>query len=162
MIYAGIDPGLGGAVSFINEEGGICAVVDTPTVVVEINKKKRRDYVIPEMARLFMGHRNELCVTLEKVGAMPGQGVTSMFSFGRGLGLWEGILNALLIPYTMVRPVTWKKAMLGDMGKAKSMARLRAMQLFPSATGQLSRKKDDGRAEALLLAEYGRRLRKEQ
>ncbi len=76
-----------------------------------------------------------------------------MFTIGVGFGAWLGLLGALEIPYTRVRPARWKHA-LGLRGKDKEAARLRAQQLFPSADLQL--KKHHGRAEALLLASYGR------
>jgi len=84
---------------------------------------------------------------------MPGQGVRSMFVCGLGMGVWLGILAALALPHTRVRPQVWKKAF--SLGKDKEAARLRAMQLFPTAA--LRRKRDHGKAEALLLALYGQR-----
>jgi hypothetical protein len=84
---------------------------------------------------------------------MPGQGVRSMFTCGLGLGVWLGILAAVALPHTRIRPHIWKKAL--GLGQDKEASRLRAMQLFPSA--ELRRKKDHGRAEALLLALYGQR-----
>jgi len=93
-----------------------------------------------------------LQVLIEASQAMPGQGVRSMWTTGYGYGLWLGILAALQLPYTPVRPVVWKKAV--GLGKDKEQARLRAQQLFPAA--DLRRKRDHGRAEALLLAWYGR------
>ena len=82
---------------------------------------------------------------------MPGQGVRSMFTCGYGYGLWLGILAALQMPYTPIRPVVWKKAL--GLGKDKEAARLRAQQLFPSADLRL--RKHHGRAESLLLPHYG-------
>ena len=79
---------------------------------------------------------------------MPGQGTRSMFTVGLGYGLWLGILASLRIPYTPVRPAIWKRSM--GLSKDKEGARLRAMQLYPGA--DLRRKRDHGRAEALLLA----------
>ena len=91
---------------------------------------------------------------------MPKQGVSSSFCFGEGKGMWEGILAALNIPVELVSPQRWKKEIMADQGKDKSAARFKAMALFPSLADQLKLVKHDGRAEALLLAEYGRRLRK--
>jgi crossover junction endodeoxyribonuclease RuvC len=84
---------------------------------------------------------------------MPGQGTRSMFTVGLGYGLWLGVLGALRIPYTAVRPAVWKRS-IGP-SKDKEASRLRAQQLYPGA--DLRRKKDHGRAEALLLASYGLR-----
>ena len=74
-----------------------------------------------------------------------------MWTTGYGFGIWIGLLAALQLPYSWVRPQVWKQAM--GLGKAKEPSRLRAMQLFPRA--DLRRRKDHGRAEALLLAWYG-------
>jgi hypothetical protein len=86
---------------------------------------------------------------------MPEQGVSSSFRFGRGLGLWEGILSAFQIPFVKVTPQRWKKNLLDGMGKEKDASRLRAQTLFPSL--DLSLKKHHGRGDALLLAEFLRR-----
>ena len=94
-------------------------------------------------------------VVIEESQAMPGQGTRSMFTTGYGMGIWVGILATLELPYTSVRPSVWKRSLA--LGKDKEASRLRAMQLFPGA--DLRRKKDHGRAEALLLAYYGCRQR---
>ena len=78
-----------------------------------------------------------------------------MFSMGQGLGIWKGIFAALGIPCDMVTPQRWKKLLMDGMGKKKDASRLRASQLFPDVG--FPRKKDHGRAEALLIAEYLRR-----
>lgn len=160
MIYIGIDPGKAGAVAVI--DGYDVKLYDTPVAKI---KDSKNDYIPNAMADIISKHVHnsyEVFVVLEKVHAMPGQGVSSMFSFGRGLGLWEGILATLRLPYVMVAPQTWKKAMLADMPKDnKDSSRIVATRLFPNATDMLKRKKDDGRAEALLMAEYGKRIRKD-
>lgn len=162
MIYLGIDPGLSGACALLHNDSMVTEVFDTPTLEVIRNGRRRRDYQIaPLISSLVLRVGNlisetgEVCAYLESVNAFPGQGVTSMFSLGRGLGLWEGVLAALGIPYTKVLPQVWKREMLGGKSRqGKGASLLRAQQLFPSA--DLSRKRDHGRAEALLLAHYGR------
>jgi len=77
-----------------------------------------------------------------------------MFSMGHGLGLWEGIISALGLPYELVTPQKWKKAILIGVGDGKGASIVRALQLFPQVAEELHRKKDHGRAEALLLAAY--------
>jgi crossover junction endodeoxyribonuclease RuvC len=100
----------------------------------------------------------ESVVGLEEVHAMPGQGVTSMFSMGKGSGLWEGIITALGMPLVRIPPQRWKKEMLADgRGKDKQASIVRALELFPEAASHMARKKDEGRAEAILIAEYLRR-----
>jgi len=109
---------------------------------------------VPGLVALLTPYtRPQAHVILEESQAMPGQGTRSMLTVGVGFGLWLGILAALTLPYTRVRPALWKRTL--GLGKDKEHARLRAMQLFPGA--DLRRKKDHGRAEALLLAWYGLR-----
>ena len=88
---------------------------------------------------------------LEESQAMPGQSTRGMFTLGVGFGAWLGVLAALALPHTRVRPAIWKRAL--GLGKDKEQARLRAMQLFPIADLRL--KKHHGRSEALLLAWHG-------
>jgi crossover junction endodeoxyribonuclease RuvC len=84
---------------------------------------------------------------------MAGQGVSSVFSFGRSAGIIEGVLAAFDIPTTLVTPQAWQKAMAVRDGKDGS--RERAMQLFPASAELFQRKKDDGRSDAALIAKYG-------
>lgn len=157
MVLLGIDPGLDGALAVIDAIGLV--VFDTPTLTVQSAKGNRREYDLTAMSRSVRAAvRDQNAVAyVEKVHAMPGQGVRSMFTMGYGSGAWAGILAALEVPVTYVSPQRWKKALLADMGTDKDASRLRAMQLFPSFAELFKRKKDDGRAEATLIAEYGRR-----
>lgn len=145
----GIDPGLGGAVAILGSREAI--VFDTPTITVG----KKREYNVPEMADILRCWRPDH-VYIEKVHSMPKQGVASSFNFGKGFGLWLGIVAALGVPYTLVTPQRWKGKMLDGQRRGKGDARLRATQLFPELADSLTRVKDDGRAEALLIAAYGR------
>lgn len=152
--FIGIDPGLSGCVAVIGCKEP--RIYDTPTFLVHCKTKDKREYDIPCMRSILEAWQYEPAwVFLELVHAMPGQGVTSMFSFGRGLGLWEGMLAALKISYTLVAPQRWQKELLDGMPKGKGASLIVAKRLFPSVS--LDRVKDHGRADALLLAEYGRR-----
>lgn len=138
------------------------SVFDTPILTVAGSKNKR-ECNASAMASLLEPYRDcEALVVLENIHSMPKQGVASSFSFGKGFGMWLGIVAAFKLPMELVSPQRWKKEILVDMGQGKDASRFKAIALFPSIAEQLSRKKDDGRAEALLLAEYGRRLRKGQ
>ena len=165
MIYIGIDPGLSGAVGVLTDvlNTGVYAasVFDTPTVLVEGEKSKHK-YLTTAMALLLkpFADRQDVLAVLENVHSMPKQGVASSFCFGEGKGIWEGILASFEIHTELVSPQRWKKEIMADQGKEKSAARFKAMQLFPSLADQLKLVKHDGRAEALLMAEYARRLRK--
>jgi hypothetical protein len=165
--YIGIDPGLSGAVASIADNGCI-QFFDAPTIEVKSGKKIRNEFVIPEMVKFlksFLRDSYKPIAGLESVHSMPEQGISSAFRFGHGLGIWEGILSALEIPYTKITPQRWKKAMMPDMGKEKQASCLRSMQLYPHETEQLQyigrNKKTlyrDGRGDALLIAEYVRRV----
>jgi len=156
-MIVGIDPGQTGAVAFIYPSGMV-EMFDTPVESIKKGKGSKTEYMPPNMADLLraMAIRH---VFIEQVHSMPGQGVASSFGFGKGFGIWIGILAALQIPYTFVTPQAWKKQLM--LGNAdKDAARGRAMQLYPVVSKELSRKKDIGRADALLIAEYGRRTLK--
>ena len=154
-IIIGIDPGLTGAVAMMTDE--YVYLYDTPVEQVKKGKTIKSEYLPSGMAALLRGIEIDHCY-LEKVGPMPGQGVTSMFGFGKGYGLWIGILAALNIPYTLVTPQAWKKSVMQGVSD-KDAARGRAMQLYPRVEHSLSRKKDIGRADALLIAHYGKENR---
>lgn len=158
MIVIGIDPGVRGAVVVL-KGGDIESVEDCPFVTVRVNGKNRTRCDAAGMADLlrpFVGGDEKPHVFLEQVNAHPKQGVTSMFTFGTAYGMWLGILAAMRVPFTLVTPVAWKKATMAGMAKEKDASRVRAAQLYPDISGQLG-PKTAGRADALLIAEYGRR-----
>lgn len=147
MIYIGIDPGKSGALAVLYDDWG-------GNVVVRVIKFDSREYA--QTLRDLSGQRVKAC--LEHVGAMPGQGVTSMFNFGQNFGYIKGLLEAFQIPYELVRPQKWKKA-FGITGDKNSSIEV-CKRLFPFAQLRRTdrcRKDDDGKAEALLMAEYARR-----
>ncbi len=155
--YVGIDPGLSGAIAMVTT-AGVAQVWSTPTFVLKGGRKKRRIYAAAEMVRILREIGSARVVGLELVRAMPKQGVVSMFSMGHGVGLWEGIITALGLPLEQVTPQVWKREMLGGVtGSDKSASIAKALALFPAMAAMLAHKKDDGRAEALLIAEYFRR-----
>lgn len=161
--WIGIDPGLSGAVARVTDDGQ-ADVFDVPTLSVKASGGKMKtilnEAAMVHLLRLFDG---KFHATIENVHAMPGNGIrkpspSSMFSFGQGFGTWLGILAALEVPYTRVEPKRWKALMLDGLNKGdKDSSRQRALQLFPQLAGELKFKKDADRAEALLIAEYGRR-----
>jgi len=150
----GIDPGLSGAIAIISPES--LKIFDMPTMTVERNGKSKRQVSATELAEMIYLYTGKDChVYVEKVSAMAGQGVTSVFSFGRSFGMIEGILAAFKLPVTYVAPATWVKAV--GRGQGKDASRARAMELFPSDQDQFKRVKDDGRADAALIAYWGSR-----
>jgi crossover junction endodeoxyribonuclease RuvC len=150
MIYAGCDPGLNGALAFFDIEKGNLSVIDMPTVEVKRGAKMKREVSPAGVANILrIAGRIDMLI-LERVNAMPGQGVSSVFSFGRSAGIIEGCVAALNIPMTIVPPQTWQKAV--NLRGGKDGARQRAMELFPIHGALFARKKDDGRADAALMA----------
>ena len=93
MIILGIDPGLSGALAFLDTNTGMIAIEDMPTVEVKRNNKLKRE-VSPQLTAAIIAKRHAEAAFLEKVNAMAGQGVSSVFSFGRSSGILEGILAA--------------------------------------------------------------------
>lgn len=147
----GVDPGLTGAVAtLIDGEPG--PVLDMPTVEVDgWGEVDARAVVvfIREQRAAHPGAYVSACI--EKVGARPGDGGTSAFRFGQTAGKLQAILEVLGIPATRVVPAQWKRS-FSLLRQDKDAARLLAIARFPSAQKVLSRKKDNGRADALLIA----------
>lgn len=150
MIYIGIDPGLSGAIAVFDMENGHLSVLDMPTVEIIRNGKKKREVNAQMLATIMRNVDGDARAVMERVGAMSKQGVTSVFSFGRSAGIVEGVLAALMIPTTIVTPQTWQKA--ASVRGGKDGSRQRAAELFPNYAGLFARKKDDGRADAALMA----------
>ena len=149
----GIDPGLSGAVVVLLDARNI-SIFDMPTMTVERNGKAKRQVSATELAEIIFNFKNDdTHVYVEKVSAMAGQGVTSVFSFGRSFGMIEGILAAFKLPVTYVAPATWVKAV--GRGQGKDASRARAMELFPNNQADFKLKKWDGRADAALIAYWG-------
>jgi crossover junction endodeoxyribonuclease RuvC len=155
MIILGIDPGLSGALALYDTSEQTVEVFDMPVLELVRNGKKKGEVSAQALANLLAATTIKAAF-VERVNAMPGQGVTSVFSFGRSTGIVEGILAAYDIPTTLVTPQAWQKAVGQRAGKDGS--RERAMQLFPAQVGLFQRKKDDGRSDAALIAYYGAKL----
>jgi len=149
MITIGIDPGLTGAVAIYRQNG--IWLYDMPLCSKLTGKGQQVN--LAALAELLRGIGDADC-WLEQVGPMPGQGVTSMFGFGRTVGQIEGVVSALGLPVRYVTPQKWKKP-LGLIGRDKDAARTLAIQRFPEIAAKLSRKKDGGRADALWIAYHG-------
>jgi crossover junction endodeoxyribonuclease RuvC len=150
MIVMAIDPGLSGAIAVFTDDV-LVAVIDTPTHELTRNNKTKRQISASGLAAIFRDYKPEH-VIVEKVSAMPGQGVTSMFSFGRSFGLIEGIVGAFEIPATYVMPSVWTKGIGRGLGKDASRAR--ACELYPVWEKSFARVKDDGRADAVLIGAW--------
>lgn len=153
MVYIGIDPGKKGGIAVIEDlkdEKEIHAHPYSDDVLKKICKDILADWSV-QKASVF-------CV-VEKVGAMPKQGVTSTFNFGKSFGYILGVLEANGIPYQLISPQRWKKHFSLTNDKNKSIQT--AKRLFPSVSllpTDRCRVESDGMAEALLMAEFARRM----
>lgn len=154
MILCGIDPGLGGAISFVHSNGTLMHVADMPVFEVKRGKTKRRDLDGHSVLRMLEQWRPEHAF-IEQAQAMPGQSAYATGIFFQVYGELRGLLIGLSIPLTVVAPVRWKKAL--GVPAEKDGARARASQLLPRAADAWPLKKHDGRAEATLIAVYGLR-----
>lgn len=150
----GIDPGYGGALALL--DGDNLLIHDMPTHHLLRSGRAKQEIDLAELARLIDAAAPIFHAVVEQVGPMPGQGISSIFAFGKGYGMILGILAANFVPVTLVTPQRWKKAL--QVPTAKDGARARASQLFPRHAGQWLRVRDDGRAESAILALYGTRI----
>lgn len=149
MNYLGIDPGLSGGLAILDEHGGVVDAADIP--LTGVGPKRRVD--ARALQRWIADHKPRHAF-VERAQAMPRQGVSSSFNYGRGVGYLEATVACCGIPLTIVEPSMWKKH-FGLKGPDKEQARQRAIQLHPDAAELFARKKDHGRAEAALIAAYG-------
>lgn len=145
----GIDPGCSGALVLVTEHGGYIDHLAMPTIKVGTKSRVNGAAVAAWVRQYGITH-----AYLEQVGAMPGQGTASMFTFGHAAGVAEGILQGLNIPYTLVTPQAWKKS-AGLIGSDKDAARSRAIQLYPEIRALDAKAKGQAIADALLIARFG-------
>lgn len=145
-VVVGIDPGLTGAIAVLGADGNFISVEDMPALGGFVSGKLLADLLMPFTWDVAV---------VERVHSMPSQGVASSFTFGRALGVVEGVLGALGVRVLWAPPGTWKRSW-GLIGKDKNASRLLALERWPEAADRLKRKKDNGRAEALLIAAWGR------
>ena len=161
-LFIGVDPGLSGGVALINERSCLVSVQDTPTMMVKkSNGGNKNTYVVSQMVALLEAMKASgdiACAAIEYQASRPGQGAPATFSQGYGYGLWIGVLSSQRIPYEIVMPQAWKKAMGIPPKSDKSASIIKALQLFPHAPLTTQRGRElDGRAEAIMIAEFLRR-----
>jgi crossover junction endodeoxyribonuclease RuvC len=154
-LIIGVDPGFSGAIAVYSpSQKSIIAVTDMPTTSKSAQSKPQ--IVLSELQEFIAPYAlySRLAI-IEDVGAMPGQGVVSMFRFGFATGIMHGMLGSFGIPITTVKPSIWKPSL--GLQREKHHAIEKAKQLFPKSANQFTRTKD-GRAEAALLAYFGTRI----
>ena len=97
--------------------------------------------------------KEEVAVIVEQVNAMPGQGVTSMFNFGQTFGAIKGVCAALELPIFFVRPSKWKKH-FELINSSKDASRTKVIEMYPTLSSQLAKKKDVNKSDAILIAKF--------
>lgn len=164
MRIMGIDPGLSGALALLDTTSKEIVLADMPTVVIsqkKVRSRTRGGRKRTKPHRVVDGkavgdwvelHRPDVAI-VEQVGSRPEQGVVSVFNFGEAFGAVTGAVTAMNVPLERVYPAKWKRA-LGLIGTDKKASIKLARRKYTQAVPFLSRVKDHGRAEALLLAHY--------
>ncbi len=137
-LFVGIDPGVGGGIAVLREDGYVVKAVKMPETYADI---------LWELTDL-PGHLQR--AVLERVSASPQMGVVSAFTFGRGYGALEMALTAVHVPFDLVTPRKWQQYMVCLTGGDKNVSKRRAQQIFPEV------KITHAVADSLLLAEYCR------
>ena len=155
MLIIGIDPGISGAICFF-ENGEIKDVIDMPSMAEGKKNKKQINgsQLFNELEiRVKDLQKKNIAVVVERVSAMPGQGVTSMFNFGQSYGVIKGICSAMQLPIYFISPSKWKKY-FNLIKTSKDASRAKVIEIFPYISSKLQRKKDSNKAEAILIASF--------
>lgn len=148
--FIGCDPGTSGALVCISDDG---------FEIIPYDEENYRE-------ALCRWSKDDCVMAIEKVGSMPGQGISATFNFGTNWGFIRGMCYAFKIPVQLIPPQTWKKAFSLNLGKSYSKAEKKARtiqtvkELFPNISlkkTERCRTDDDGIADAVMLAEYARR-----
>ena len=142
-VIVGIDPGAGGGLACLLGAGVVGAAYPMPSIRAE---------VLPILSSWYDMAGGKILAVLEGVHGSPQMGVTSATTFARGYGYLECALDAAAIPTTVVYPLRWQNALQCRTGGDKNVTKRAAMKLFPRV------RVTHAIADALLLAEYGRRL----
>lgn len=139
----GIDPGLSGALAVVDQRHQLVAVYDMPLGNGAVSAQQL--VALAPWASPDYGP-----AVIEDVHAMPKQGVSSSFGFGRSKGVVEGVMATAGRPLVYVAPSTWKRRM--GLSRDKGASRQRAVELWPAMADAFRLVKHDGRAEAALIA----------
>ena len=153
MRIIGIDPGLSGAIAIL-DNNKVVGIYDMP--VMAEGKKNKRQLNSAQLVNIIKDNTNtkeEIAVVVEQVNAMPGQGVTSMFNFGQTFGAIKGVCAALNLSIFFVRPSKWKKY-FELLNSSKDSSRTKVIEMYPSLSSQLSKKKDVNKSDAILIARF--------
>jgi len=151
MKYVGIDPGNAGGIAIIGN--GPLQLFTMPTLTAGKSKKEIDEEAVHRILCRISGELPAPVAAIERTYAVKGQSASGAHTFGLGVGLLRGILCGLRIPYQIVRSQEWRKTLMAGQPKGKQANIAFAQRLFPGA----SIGRHDGKADALLIAEYLRR-----
>jgi crossover junction endodeoxyribonuclease RuvC len=152
MNVLGIDVGISGALALLSTRHGFLFVHDLPIHQLAVGKKFRSELDLASLRQLLLTNPIDH-VFIERVASRPGQGVASVFKFGFSAGGIHGLLVGLQLPVSYLQPQQWQRAV--SVGPTPDAGRRRAGELYPAAAEYLIRKKDAGRADAILIAHAG-------
>ncbi|USM11471.1 crossover junction endodeoxyribonuclease [Citromicrobium phage vB_CbaS-RXM] len=151
-VFCGCDPGLTGALAFLDTNTAKMSIYDMPTVEITNSGGAKRKHLVPErLARIVDYHDPEKSL-IENVHSTPNDGHVGAFIFGKATGIVWGVFAGLDVPLEQVTPGKWKKDLRVPADKEEAM--IVAGRLLPQCRSLWSRKKDHGRAEAALIALY--------
>ena len=154
MRIIGIDPGLSGGIAILDDLK-IYDLFDMP--IMPEGKKNKNQLNSAQLVNIIkkniLKDNQNTFVIVEQVSAMPGQGVTSMFNFGQTFGAIKGICASLGLPIFYVRPAKWKKH-FELLNSSKDASRTKVIEMYPSFSEQLRKKKDVNKADAILIARF--------
>eukprot|EP00850_Spirogloea_muscicola_P022641 SM000305S11799 [mRNA] locus=s305:120507:122781:+ [translate_table: standard] len=163
-LLLGVDPDVSGALAVLRRHGSelLAEVMDVPFVKVKVGQTMRRRHNAPSIVAMLqqLNAPQGTLAYVEQGLPFPKDGKQGWYGAGYGYGMWIGCLTAAGFKVVPVPASVWKKTM-GIAGRqfTKDDSRLMACSLFPTIAAQLKRKKDHGRAEALLIAAFGRGVR---
>ena len=150
MRVLGVDPGGFGALALLTKDG--LAVADMPVFMVRRGRSDKPELDVHGLIELLAAWQPDVCY-FEQIGGIDGQSASAAFNFGRAAGACEALVKSSMAKFVPVTPQKWKRAM-GVRGKDD--ARAMATNRWPANAADFRRKKELDRAEAALLAEYGR------
>lgn len=151
-VVLGIDPGLSGALAALDSGGRVVEVLDMPTLETG---NGRRSINVVELRRVLNSLPPIRACWIENVASMPTDSRVAAFAFGRSVGAIETACLLSHVPLQRVTPQVWKRAAGLSAGAPKAASLEAAMRLLPGCAPYLTRVKDHGRADALLIARYG-------
>lgn len=156
-LFIGVDIGSRGAIALVSWDGASLDLVDVLDMPCLNDGPAGRRAVNPPLLAEIVAKAHPSKAYVELVGARPGEGAVGAFAFGRSRGVVEGVLGALGVPVAQIAPASWKRAVGLPVGRdgAKDAARSAAIRRWPAKAPLFARVKDDGRAEAALIAVAG-------